>query len=57
MGVMDFLKNLFSSKSEDQTWNSSSESGTQESAPEEPKIEEVSGESLESQADDSNFSE
>ncbi len=54
---MDFLKNLFSSKPEDQTWNSSSEPGTQESASGEPKIEEVSSESSEVQMDDSNFSE
>jgi hypothetical protein len=42
MGVMDFLKGLFSSNQEDQNVNNISETGSSEPTPEEPKMEEGS---------------
>jgi hypothetical protein len=55
MGVMDFLKGLFSSKQEDQSSNNVSDQGSSEPTLEEPKAEE--GIDNQSEADDSGIQE
>jgi hypothetical protein len=55
MGVMDFLKGLFSSKPEDQSANNMSEPGSAEPMQEEPKAEE--GIDNQGGTDDSNTQE
>jgi hypothetical protein len=55
MGVMDFLKGIFSSKPEDQSLNNISEPGSSEPTLEEPKIEE--GIDNQGEADDSGLQE
>jgi hypothetical protein len=55
MGVMDFLKGLFSSKQEDQSVNNISEPGSSEPMQDEPKTEE--GMDNQGEADDSGLQE
>ena len=55
MGVMDFLKGLFSSSNEDQSLNNPNEPDSSEPTPEEPQAEE--GNDNSSGSDDSSFQE